>query len=110
MPEHKLLEMVATGDIEKVGKGMLGLGLARKAASKVAKGIVTDEKLASAVAKKMSAAIGPACAERGIALDISKKYSRGAYVVLRVAVTELDQANLLSSAKGPEYAEKFGEL
>ena len=71
-------EVIEAKVSEKVGKGMFGLGLARKAASKVAASMVTDEKLASTVSDKMVAAIPAALAERGISADIAKKYGKGA--------------------------------
>ena len=100
-------EVIEAKVSEKVGKGMFGLGLARKAASKVAASMVTDEKLASTVSDKMVAAIPAALAERGISADIAKKYGKGAYFVLRVHVTELDKIKLLTTAKGEEFA-RFG--
>ena len=103
-------EVIEAKVSEKVGKGMFGLGLARKAASKVAASMVTDEKLASTVSDKMVAAIPAALAERGISADIAKKYGKGAYFVLRVHVTELDKIKLLTTAKGEEFAAKFGQL
>ena len=103
-------EVLESKVTEKVGRGMLGLGLAQKAATKVASKLCTDEKFATAVATKLVDAIPPACAERGINVTVEQRFAKGAYVVLRVHVTEVDKATLLTSAKGEEFARKFAEL
>jgi len=99
-------EIVASKVEGKVGKG----SLLSRAAVAVANATVNEETVVSAVGDQLSEKINAAVLEMGITTSIKKMFVRGAIVVLRVEILDVDKLTLVLAAKGPEFASSFSRL
>lgn len=100
-------EVVAAKVAEKTGlKG----GLFNKAINFAANKVVTDEKVIDSLSATLISKISTAVNDMGIKADISKKFQKGAFVVVRVHVEDVDKLSLILGAKGPEFASSFSAL
>jgi len=93
---------------EKAPKGFFGI--AGKLAERAATAMVTDEKIAATVAAKLIETIPSKTADMGITLQLTTSFQKGAYVVLKAQVTNVNTPVLLAKAKGDEFATKFAQL
>jgi hypothetical protein len=100
-------DVVASKVAEKTGlKG----GLFNKAINFAANKVVTDEKVIASLAETLVSKILIAVNDMGIKADIKKKFQKGAFVVVRVHVQDVDKLALILGAKGPEFASSFSAL
>eukprot|EP00622_Pseudochattonella_farcimen_P001430 FR736120.1.p1 GENE.FR736120.1~~FR736120.1.p1 ORF type:complete len:164 (+),score=24.15 FR736120.1:161-652(+) len=77
------------------------------AAVAMAGALVTDSKVATKAAGQLAELVPKAVGEMGISLTTEPKFQKGAFVVLRAQVTNIDTFGLLTSVKGEEYANTF---
>ena len=95
---------------EKIsGKGMMG-GLARKAATAVAKRAVRDEKVGAKVGSELVARVPGIIAEFGINVKLTQRYVGGPLVVLRCEINDADGRAILAKVKGEEAAQHFANM
>ena len=59
---------------------------------------------------KLTEQLPNAIREMGINATLTQKFQHGSYFVLEMHVISADKHQLLTSAKGPEFAEKFATL
>jgi len=100
-------EVVESKVSAKIGSGPLGFGLAKRAATAVAKRAVKDERVGSEVAAGLTAKLPGIIAALGIDLALTQRYVGGPLVVLRCHLKEVDGPALVKKAKGEEAARHF---
>jgi hypothetical protein len=98
-------EIIAAKVQEKTGTGFFG-----RAAAHVANKGVTDDKITEKMSAKLTEALPNAIKEMGIVATTEQKFQKGAYIVLEMTVQSADKIQLLTSAKGVEFAQKFQTL
>ncbi|CAK0837391.1 unnamed protein product, partial [Prorocentrum cordatum] len=91
-------------------QGKLGSGFFGKAASTMAKKVVTESKIATKVAAQLVEKIPAVLAEKGITLECKARYQFGSFIVLRAQVTEVTPVQLVTLAKGDAFGQKFGQM
>lgn len=95
---------------EKVGMGPLGFGLARKAATALAKRATKDEKVAESVALGIVEQVPDALRDMGLDVAVTPRHIRGPLIVLLVELRDVDAATLIAKAKGPDFGASFVKL
>ncbi len=98
-------EVVANKVAEKTGKGFLG-----KAAAFAANKIVSDEKIVTQLSESLIEGISKTISELGIEADFEIKYQEGPLVVIKIQIVEVNNLQLILSAKGPDFASDFSTL
>ena len=91
-------------------QGKLGSGFWGKAASAMAKKVVTESKIATKVAAQLVEKIPAALVDKGIGLECSARYQFGSFIVLRAQVTEVTPVQLVTLAKGEAFGQKFAQM
>mmetsp|Transcript_36346 Transcript_36346/g.95842 ORF Transcript_36346/g.95842 Transcript_36346/m.95842 type:complete len:201 (+) Transcript_36346:87-689(+) len=103
-------EVVEQQVSERMKGGGLGMGLARKAATAVAKRAVTDEKVGQKVGTELLSKLPGILAGLGINIKLTQRYVGGPLIVLRCEINEVDGASLVRKAKGEEAAQHFTNM
>ena len=88
----------------------LGTGIFGKLGSGIANKLVTDTKIIDILAVQLIEKTKATIADLGIQADVSKKYQKGPFVVIRVHVVDVDILKLILAAKGEEFVSLFSNL
>lgn len=91
-------------------EGKLGKGFWGKQATKLAKGVVTNSKVAEKLASQLVDKIPAAVAQKGIQLECDVKFQFGSLVVLKARVVEVTPVELVRVAKGDKFAASFSAM
>mmetsp|Transcript_988 Transcript_988/g.1646 ORF Transcript_988/g.1646 Transcript_988/m.1646 type:complete len:207 (+) Transcript_988:105-725(+) len=98
-------EVVKNKATERVGNNIFG-----KAAAFTANRLVSNEKILEGIVEKLMNGITSAITTMGISASQEKVFQKGAFVVIRLQISEVDKIKLLRKAKGDEFSASFEVL
>ena len=91
-------------------QGKLGAGFWGKAASSMAKKLVTESKIATKVAAQLAEKIPAVLADKGIVLECTPKFQLGSFIVMRAQVSQVTPVQLVTLAKGEAFGASFAQM
>lgn len=98
-------EIVNKKATEKTGTGVFG-----RAAAFTATRLVSNDMVLTKISVKLIEGVKLAVSDMGISASIQKSFQDGAYVVIRVQVSDVEKLKLLKKAKGLEFSAAFEVL
>lgn len=96
--------------VEQQVGAKLGKGFWSNQASKLAKQVVNESKIAAKVATQLSEKIPAAVKSMGITLEVTPKFKLGSFVVLKARLIEVTPFEIVKFAKGDAYGESFAAM
>lgn len=91
-------------------EGKLGTGIFGKLGTAIANKVVTDTKVIDQLSEQLIEKTISTISDLGIQADVSKRFQKGPFVVIRIQIYDVDTLKLILAAKGEDFVRLFSNL